>query len=239
MSRVQWIRVLTLTIALSLTACSDGHMPTEASPPAGPSFSTARSDSAHARHQALQQELQAREDEFRAMKEASKDSLRVARAEWKAWQQDWKEQYKAQREAWKRTHPGVKGGPETQLFRCEPKEYAGDAVIIGPAGGTVHAGPHELVIPKGAHDHEELIVMEAPTSSLVDVRFQPEGLHFQKPAQLTLSYHGCVAPTAFDLLVAYLGQGNQILELPPSSDVKIDDKVEADIGHFSRYAVAY
>jgi len=239
MRRIHWIRVLTLTIALSLTACADGRMPTDASPPAGPSFSTARSDSAHARHEALKQELEAREDEFRAMKEAAKDSLKVARAEWKAWQEDWKEQYKAEKEAWRRAHPGAKGGPDIQLLRCEPKSYEGDAAIIGPSGGTLHAGPHELLIPKGALDHEELIVMEAPTSSLVDVRFQPEGLQFLTPAQLTLSYKGCVVPTAFDLLVAYLGQGNQILELPPSSDFRSDDKVEADIGHFSRYAVAY
>jgi|RhiMetdeSRZDD1v2_1073273.scaffolds.fasta_scaffold35131_3 hypothetical protein len=239
MSRFQWVRVLTLTIGLSLVACSDGQMPTEASPPASPSFSSAKSDSAHARHEALKRELEAREDEFRAMKEAANDSLKVARAEWKAWQQDWKEQYKAQKEAWKRAHPGAQGGPEIQLLRCEPKSYEGDAAIIGPSGGTLHAGPHELVIPKGALDHEELIVMEAPTSSRVDVRFQPEGLQFQKPAQLSLSYKGCVVPTALDLLVAYLGQGNQILELPPSIDFKADDKVEADIGHFSRYAVAY
>jgi hypothetical protein len=41
------------------------------------------------------------------------------------------------------------------------------------------------------------------------------------------------------LLVAYLGQGNQVLELPPSTDYRSYDEVDADIGHFSRYAVAW
>jgi hypothetical protein len=239
MGRIQWIRVLTLVIGLSLTACADGGIPTEPSRAAGPSFSSVKSDSAHARHEALKQALESRQREFQAMREASKDSLKVARAEWKAWKENWNEQYKTEKELWKRLHPGAKGGPDIQLLRCEPKPYEADAVIVGPAGGTLHVGPHELVIPKGALDHEELIVMEAPTSSLVDVRFQPEGLQFQRSAQLALSYKGCVVPTALDLLVAYLGQGNQILELPPSSDDRAGDKVEADIGHFSRYAVAW
>jgi hypothetical protein len=239
MSRIYWIRGLTLAIALSLSACTDSHIPTEASPPAGLSLRSAASDAAHARHEALKQELEARKDEFRAMKEATKDSLKVAKAEWKAWKEDWKEQAKVAREAWKREHPGAAWTPDIQLLRCEPKQYEGDAAIIGPSGGTLHAGPHELVIPKGALDHEELIVMEAPTSSLVDVRLQPEGLQFQKPAQLSLSYKSCVVPTIADLLVAYLGHGREVLELPPSSDYRSEDKVEADIGHFSRYAVAY
>ena len=164
---------------------------------------------------------------------------RVARAEWKAWKEDWMEQYKLQTRAWKREHPGEKGGPDVQLMRCEPHDYAADAAIIGPNGGTLHVGQHELMIPKGALDHEELITAEAPTSSLVDVRFQPEGLQFSTDARLKLSYKDCVRPTSADLFVAYLGHGNQVLELPPSRDQKIDDDVEADIGHFSRYALAY
>jgi len=30
-----------------------------------------------------------------------------------------------------------------------------------------------------------------------------------------------------------------VLELPPSLDLRADDEVEADIDHFSRYAIAY
>jgi hypothetical protein len=30
-----------------------------------------------------------------------------------------------------------------------------------------------------------------------------------------------------------------VLELPPSVDERADDEVEADIGHFSRYAIVW
>jgi hypothetical protein len=238
MTRKAMIRLLALSVGLVALGCSDAGSPTEPSNSLDPQFSVA-SDSAHARHEALKQELEERKAYFKEQKEANKDALKAARAEWKAWKEDWKEQYKLQNRAWKREHPGEKGGPDVQLMRCEPRDYSADVAIIGPNGGTLHVGPHELVIPKGALDHEELITAEAPTSSLVDVRFQPEGLHFSADAQLKLSYKDCVRPTSADLFVAYLGQGNQILELPPSRDQKIDDDVEADIGHFSRYAIAY
>jgi hypothetical protein len=232
------MRLLALAAGLVVLACSDAGTPVEPSKNLGPQFSVT-SDAAHARHEALKQELEQRRAYFKEQKEANKDALRAARAEWKAWKEDWKEQFKLAREAWKRAHPGEKGGPEIQLLRCEPQDYQADAAIIGPEGGTLHVGRHELVIPKGALDHEELITAEAPTSSLVDVQFGPEGLQFLEPAQLTLSYKGCVRPTIAQFLIAYLGQGNRILELLPSTDQKLDDEVDADIEHFSRYAIAW
>jgi hypothetical protein len=243
MGRPRFIRTLALAGALALAACSDAGTPTEATAPAegsgsGIAFSLA-SDSAHARHEVLKQELEARKAEFKATKAENRESFAAARREWKAWKEDWKQQYEAQTRAWKREHQGQKGGPDIELLRCEPREYSADAAIVGPAGGTLHAGDHELVIPKGALDHEELVTMEAPTSSLVDVRFEPHGLQFQRSAELRLSYKSCVRPTSADLLVAYLGQGNRVLELPPSIDLKDDDEVDADIDHFSRYAIAY
>jgi hypothetical protein len=80
---------------------------------------------------------------------------------------------------------------------------------------------------------------EAPTSSMVDVDFGPEGLRFLRPAQLKLSYQDCVRPTIAQFLIAYLGHGNQILELLPSTDKKLDSEVDAEVDHFSRYAIAW
>jgi hypothetical protein len=237
MRAIRFWSLLAITAGLA-TACSDGTVPTESAPSSAASFSAA-SDAQRARHEALKEQLEERRAEFKAEKEAGKEAFEAARDEWKAWRKDWNAQYKARKEAWKREHPEEKGVPEIELLRCEPKEFESDAAIIGPAGGTLHAGDHELVIPKGALDHEELITMEAPTSSLVDVRFEPHGLQFEQPASLKLSYKGCVRPTIADLLVAYLDQGNQVRELPPSLDNRKDGEVEADIGHFSRYAVAY
>ena len=238
MSRKATMRLLALVSGLVLFACSDARTPAEPSNGSGPEFSVA-SDAAHARHEALKQGLEERRAYFKAQKEANNDELKAAREEWKVWKRDWKEQYKLEKEEWKRAHPGEKGGPDSELLRCEPQGYDADVAIIGPNGGTLHVGKHELVIQKGALDHEELITAEAPTSSLVDVQFGPEGLQFLKPAQLTLSYKGCVRPTSAEFLIAYLGQGNRILELLNSTDQKIDDKVEAGIDHFSRYAIAY
>jgi len=238
MSRKTTLRLLALATGLLAIACSDTGNPAEPSSGPGPQFSVA-SDSAHARHEALQQQLEARKAQIKATKEANRETLRAARADWKAWKEDWQEQYKLAQKAWKREHAGEKGGPDIELLRCEPRYYDADAAIVGPNGGTLHAGAHELVIPKGALTEEVLITAEAPTSSLVDVRFEPHGLQFQRPAELKLSYKGCVRPTATDLLVAYLGQGNQVLELPPSRDLRVDDEVDADIDHFSRYAIAY
>jgi hypothetical protein len=196
-------------------------------------------EGAHLSHGQLQELLKQVEAGFKAQREKNKEAFEAAREEWKAWKKSYDVQDKLAREAWKRDHPGEHGGPEVQLLRCEPRDYQADAAIIGPNGGTLHIGQHELRIPKGALDHEELIVAEAPTSSLVDVQFAPHGLQFLKSAELKLSYQGCVLPTDTDLMVAYLGQGNKVLELPPSRDLKFDGTVEADIDHFSRYAIAW
>ena len=238
MTRKTTMRLLALTSGLLALACSDARTPVEPSNGSAPQFSVA-SDAAHARHEALKQELEERKAYFKALKDANQDELKAAREEWQAWKRDWKEQRKLERESWKRAHPGEKGGPEVELLRCEPRAYDADVAIVGPNGGTLHMGAHELVIPKGALDQEVLITAEAPTTSLVNVRFGPEGLQFRTPAQLTLSYKGCVRPTSAEFLIAYLGQGNRILELLNSTDQKVDDKIEADIGHFSRYAIAY
>jgi len=234
------VRYLALVTSLMALACSDAGTPTEPVGGTGPKLGAleAQASVASARHEELKRQLAERKAYFKEMKEANRETLRAARAEWKAWKHDWKEQYKLEKEAWRREHPHQKGGPEIQLLRCEPRGYDAEAAIIGPQGGSIKVGEHELVIPQGALAREELIVAEAPTSPLVDVTFAPHGLQFLTPAQLTLSYKGCIRPTSTDFLIAYI-QGNQVLELPPSVDHKSDDEVDADIDHFSRYAVAW
>ena len=205
------MRWLALAASLVVAACSDAGSPVEQSgtPDVPFAASSVEANANRARHEELKRE---REDQ--------------------------KAYFKQMKEAWKRAHPGETGGPEIQLLRCEPRDYEGAAEIIGPQGGTIKVGEQQLVIPAGALAQEELIVAEAPTSSLVDVSFAPHGLQFSKSARLTLSYKGCIRPTSSEFLVAYI-QGNQILELPPSVDRRADDEVDADIDHFSRYAVAW
>jgi hypothetical protein len=216
--------------ALLFLACTDANGPT---PPnsGSPSFGIANQsltkEERRQRHEELKAQLEAEKRRIHDLREARKAEFELARAEWKTY-----------RRAWKLLHKN-KGDAAFDLFRCEPRPYEGDAEIIGPEGGTLHVGEHELVVPKGALVEEQLIVAEAPTSSLVDVEFSPEGLTFAVPARLTLSYKGCEVPLGLDLLLAYVGWGNRILELPPSKDLKDLDEVVGEIEHFSRYAVAY
>ena len=234
------MRWLVLAASMLVAACSDAGSPAEPSRSGDLPFAAAsvETNANRARHEELQRAREERKAYFKQTKEANRENLRAAKEEWKAWKADWKEQYKLQKEQWKRAHPGEKGGPEIQLLRCEPRDYEAAAEIIGPQGGTIKVGEHQLVIPAGALAQEELIVAEAPTSSLVDLSFGPHGLQFARSARLTLSYKGCIRPTSSEFLVAYI-QGNQILELPPSVDRRADDEVDADIDHFSRYAVAW
>jgi hypothetical protein len=221
------LALLTVTIGFVFTACSESGLPTNPSENQ-PSFSTAEQRfTQQQRHDELKALLRAQQERIKQERELQKADFQRAHAEWKAYRREWKR--------------AGKGSLKEQfdLLRCEPRRYDGDAAIIGPDGGTLHVGEHQLVIPKGALTREELIVAEAPTSSLVDVEFSPEGLTFGRPAELTLSYKGCDVPAASDLVLAYVGWGNRILELPPSQDRKDQSKVVGEVGHFSQYAVAY
>jgi hypothetical protein len=216
-------------------ACSSADAPmepTSSTPAVAPSFRTtgaadSAADARKARHEQLKRLLEERKAWIRAERERTKADFEAQRALWKQLKDQWKKLRK--------------GGqlPGMDLLRCEPKPFDGDAKIIGPEGGTLQMGEHQLEIPKGALTEEQLIVAEAPTTSLVEAQFEPEGLQFQVPAKLTLSYKGCQLPVGADLGVVYLGNGNRILELLPSRDDRPTNSVDSDIQHFSRYAVHY
>jgi hypothetical protein len=214
--------VLGVIVGLAL-ACADSTAP---SPSVGsPSFQSAVA-SDQDRHEQLKQLLEAEKARIKLERENGKLAYELARAEWKTYKTELKRARKL-------------GAPATELLRCAPRPLEGDAEIIGPDGGTLHIGDHELVIPRGALAEEQLIVGRAPTSSLVAVEFEPEGLQFQQAASLSLSYKNCDVPPGLDLAVAYLGAGNRILELPLSQDHRAESEVTGEIHHFSRYAVAY
>jgi len=218
------IRNFALTVVTGLAlACTDGSLPSDPSD-AAPTFDQGATE--QSRHQQLKALLAAEKARMKREREDRKGEFERARAEWKIYRRDLKRAKKLNSQTF-------------DLLRCEPREYEGDAAIIGPQGGSLHIGEHELVIPRGALSEEQLITAEARTSSLVNVEFEPEGLTFQQPAKLTLSYKHCDVPANLDLLVAYLGVGNKILEFPTSKDYREYDEVTGEINHFSRYAVAY
>ena len=129
----------------------------------------------------------------------------------------------------------------TGLLKCSPLPAANATKTVGKSGGTIVVGPHSLYIPAGALDSTVTITANAPTGNVNLVKFQPEGLVFDKPATLTMSYANCsgltlglpkrIAHTTPDLLV--------ILEYLLSIDHPFARRVSAQLGHFSTYAVAW
>lgn len=135
------------------------------------------------------------------------------------------------------------GTPDTpdinlSLLSCTPQKYLVNSQPIGPKGGKIKVGSHVLEIPAGALAGYVTIVAEQITGSTNSVRFSPEGLTFDRPALLTLSYDNCLAPPVARKIV-YTSDRLEILELLKSVDKVQTKTVISPIDHFSRYAVAY
>ena len=77
--------------------------------------------------------------------------------------------------------------------------------------------------------------MTGRTNSL---RFSPEGLRFEKPADLTMNYKNCLI-VLLPKHIVYTDEKLKILEVLRSLDLFKKRTVSAPIDHFSRYAVAY
>jgi hypothetical protein len=125
------------------------------------------------------------------------------------------------------------------LLSCSTQPYAVTTQTVGQTGGTIVVGTHKLVIPADALTSDVTIRAEQVPGSTNSVRFSPEGLQFQKPATLTLSYTNCSLLLSVLKKVAYTDEQLRILELLPSVDLRLEQNVTAPISHFSRYAVAW
>lgn len=125
------------------------------------------------------------------------------------------------------------------LLFCHPLPYAADTETIGPAGGTLHIGPHQLTFPAGALDTTVTIIGVAPRDTIRYVQLYPRGLEFEG-AWLTLNYAGCQSsPGARAHQIAYTDNAFDILYFVDSYDQPRTGKVTAEIEHFSRYAVGW
>jgi hypothetical protein len=185
-----------------------------------------RSDE-RANHDSLQALKHAAQERFKAEKEARREEFQAARDAWRT--------FKKESDAAKKA-----GTWSLDLLRCEPQEYEGDAEVIGPNGGSLKVGAHELRIPKGALDQEVLITMERPVSELVEVELEPHGLEFNRAVNLDLSYSHCVQPQSFFPWIVYLSASQErILQVVWSTDKKGLKTITGNLEHFSRYAIAY
>jgi hypothetical protein len=231
MGRIRLGRTSAITAVLLLfLGCTGLDAPTSASRDnsvlAMDASSNLSNDDRRAEHERLKDLLEQTRDSLKAERELHREEFKEARKAWQLFKKDWERRRRQ--------------GDELELMRCEPQEYTSDVELIGPDGGSLKVGPHELKIPKGALDHEVVISAVAPVSDLVEVQLQPEGLRFAQPAQLKLSYDRCVQPTSWlKLFIVYLSDIDQILEVKATLDKKGLKELFTDLDHFSRYAVAW
>ncbi|HEX7337265.1 MAG TPA: hypothetical protein VF252_08660 [Gemmatimonadales bacterium] len=126
----------------------------------------------------------------------------------------------------------------TDLLTCTEQKYVAVSQTVGPNGGKITVGEHTLVIPEGALSGKTVITAEQMPGSSNSVRFSPEGLQFEKPAVLTMSYQNCLV-VLLPKTIVYTTEKFKILEVLRSLDLFRQKRVAAPIDHFSRYVVAY
>lgn len=136
---------------------------------------------------------------------------------------------------------GLTGALEkTGLISCAPMAPAWASETIGPSGGTMRIGPHTFVVPPGALDHYVTISAYAPSDKYNQVEFEPEGLQFNRPASLTMSYSNCnLLGYLLPKHIAYVDQSLNIQYLLQSVDNLLSDKVTGEVNHFSDYIIAW
>ena len=124
------------------------------------------------------------------------------------------------------------------LTTCSSQSPVTSSKYIGPYGGTLTIGDHQLIVPPGALSQYVLISGTRQSGSIAEVDFQPHGLRFAKPATLRLSYSNCTVSSGSVQRIVYVDDAKTILETPASLDDQRNDAVSAAINHFSGYAVA-
>ena len=123
------------------------------------------------------------------------------------------------------------------LVRCAPRAGVADSLMIGPTGGVLEFGGHQLIVPPGALPRPTMISarVEAGVPTLL-VHFEPSGLVFRRPAALVLDVDGCSIPAGATPDVVYL-KGGTIMERIGGA-FRSWKAVAAPIAHFSGYSIA-
>jgi hypothetical protein len=128
------------------------------------------------------------------------------------------------------------GRKPSKKLHCAQTEPLTASAVIGPEGGTLAIGRHQLIVPAGALSEATLITGTVPADSSATVTFEPSGLTFESPAVLVLSVKGCDYP-AYDPTVIYIDDGGRPLEELPSVFDRARQELTTPIHHFSGYQV--
>src|SRR6266576_5240772 len=136
------------------------------------------------------------------------------------------------------------------LVSCRPLPYESVTQTIGPEGGVLEVRRNWLVVPRGALQDTVSITAVAASDTLALVRFQPEGLRFQKTAFLVVAYDNCRGKRGVTPRMAHVTDAFDVIELLPAVAASPDDprfkkvhkghqQVVGELQHFSNYAVAW
>src|SRR6266566_339717 len=136
------------------------------------------------------------------------------------------------------------------LVSCLPLPYESVTQTIGPEGGVLEVRRNWLVVPRGALQDTVSITAVAPSDTLALVRFQPEGLRFQKTAFLVVAYDNCRVKKSVTPRIAHVTDALAVIEFLPAVAASPDDprfkkvhkghqRVVGELQHFSNYAVAW
>jgi hypothetical protein len=129
----------------------------------------------------------------------------------------------------------------TGLLKCSALPAASTTGTIGPAGGSITVGPHVLRVPVGALQSPTSITATIVTGQGVNgITFQPEGLQFDRPAYLTMSYANCnLLGKLLPKRIAYTTNLLEIIEYLLSIDNLFTKKVTGQVRHFSEYVISW
>jgi hypothetical protein len=134
---------------------------------------------------------------------------------------------------------GLLGGDSLAFFVCHGNTPDTGSAVIGPLGGRVAFGPHELDVPPGALLFPTTITARTLASDTIAVQFEPQGTQFLVPATLQLSYAQCNPQPTGTLSIVYVNDPlTKLLGLIESILDPTHHRVIGFISHFSVYAVA-
>ncbi len=129
---------------------------------------------------------------------------------------------------------------KTLYLQCSALPTASDTEWVGPAGGTLHIGPHKLVIPAGALDSLTRITATAPSGTMNRIEFQPHGLTFDREAKLTMSYANCgLVGGLLPRHIVYANDELRPLEFLDAVPNLLRRETTAKLDHFSDYVLAW
>lgn len=124
------------------------------------------------------------------------------------------------------------------LVTCNVRTTETASQVIGPNGGVLRVGRHQLYVPPRALKQHVRISAVAPKGQYVQIHFEPQGLQFERKTALTMSYADCSLLSPLRLKIVYVNDNLEILEVLPTLTSVLTRTATAPVDHFSRYMLA-